>query len=91
MRIHDVIEYIVPNILIVRTHYRFLTYLNLSHNCIRQILDNSLPCTLVEIDLSYNDLEHIQWDMSLSMCETLYVSHNKLKLLHFLNVSLVIS
>jgi len=68
-------------------HCRFLKYLNLSYNCIKQILSNSLPYSLIEINLSYNDLEHIQFDMSSSMCEILNVSHNKLKLLNFLKVS----
>lgn len=65
---------------------RYLKFLNLSHNSIKQI-NNSLPHNLVEIDLSYNDLEHIQLDMSSSMCEVFNVSHNKIKLLNFLKVS----
>lgn len=58
----------------------------MSHNNIKQI-NYSLPHNLVEIDLSYNDLEEINLDMSLSFCEVLNVSHNKIKLLNFLKVS----
>lgn len=65
---------------------RFLKYLNLSHNRIKQI-DHSLPYSSEEINLSHNDLEHVQFDMSLSMCELLDVSYNKLKSIHFLKVS----
>lgn len=65
---------------------RYLAYLNLSHNCIKQI-SYSLPHNLIDIDLSYNDLEQIQLDMSSSMCEDLNISHNKIKLLDFLKVS----
>lgn len=65
---------------------RYLSYLNLSHNHIKQI-SHTLPLSLVEINLSYNNLEHIQLDMSSSNCEIFDVSHNKLKLLNFLKVS----
>eukprot|EP00102_Acyrthosiphon_pisum_P013096 XP_008182521.2 PREDICTED: leucine-rich repeat and guanylate kinase domain-containing protein-like [Acyrthosiphon pisum] len=60
-----------------------LKFINLSHNGIKHI-HYSLPCSLVEINLSCNDLESIQLDMSSSMCEILDLSHNKLKLLDFL-------
>lgn len=67
-----------------------MTFLNLSHNNIKQINSYSLSCTLVEIDLSHNGIEQIKLDqdiMSLNKCEVLNVSHNKLKSLNFLKVS----
>lgn len=68
---------------------RFLKYLNLSHNRIKQI-DHSLPYSCEEINLSHNDLDRVQFDMSLSMCEVLDVSYNQLKFINFLKVSYLV-
>lgn len=65
---------------------RYLTFLSLSHNFIKQI-SHSLPRTLVEINLSHNELECIQLDMSSSICEDFNIAHNKLKRLDFLKAS----
>lgn len=60
----------------------------MSYNNIKEINSLSLPRSLVEVNLSYNYLEYIHVDVPLSMCEILDLSHNKLKLLNFLKVSI---
>ena len=61
---------------------RYLYTLNLSHNFIKKI-DNLIPsASLVELNLSMNELTDISYMPSMINLEVLTISNNKVRLLH---------